>query len=193
VLFADLVSFTSLSAYIDPWQIVQLLNEVFSAFDNLVEKGGLEKIRTSGDSYMVVGGISVRGSDHVEGIAELAINMREEITRFNDEYGTSIRLRIGISTGEVVAGVIGRKKFAYDVWGETVNVAHRLDLTGEAGRIQISESTYERLKQKYECEKKANPDVVYGSRELKAYWLGSRVGNPAVITTKQKAAGLICA
>jgi adenylate cyclase len=177
VLIADLVNFTSLSAYIDPWQIVQLLNEVFSAFDDLVEKGELEKIKTMGDSYMVVGGIPVRPSDHVDAMAELAINMRDEIARFNHQYDTSIRLRIGISTGEVVAGVIGRKKFAYDVWGETFNEACRLQSTGEAGKIQISKLTYTRLREKYHCEQSA---VVSGRGYLPAYWLGNRIGDAAV-------------
>ena len=180
VLLADLVGFTSLSAHIDPWQIVQLLNEVFSAFDLLVEKGGLEKIKAFGDGYMVAGGISLPRPDHAEAIAELAINLREEIEQFNHQYNTSIRLRIGISTGPVVAGVIGREKFAYDVWGETVNIACRLQSTGEAGKIQISQVTYERLRDKYHCEKKQSAGVVNGQRDLPAYWLGSRIGHPAV-------------
>lgn len=180
VLLADLVGFTSLSAHIDPWQIVQFLNEIFSAFDLLVEKGGLEKIKTIGDGYMVAGGISVPRPDHAEAIAELAINLREEIEQFNHQYNTSIRLRIGISTGPVVAGVIGREKFAYDVWGETVNIACRLQSTGEAGKIQISQLTYERLKEKYQCEKKQSAGLLGGQRDLLAYWLGSRIGHPAM-------------
>src|ERR1022692_4533428 len=123
VLLADLVGFNSLSATIDPAQTVELLNEVFSAFDILVDKHGLEKIKTLGDAYMVAGGISLPRPDHADAIAELAINLRKEIERFNHQYDTSLRLRIGISSGPVVAGVIGRKKFAYDVWGETVNLA----------------------------------------------------------------------
>jgi class 3 adenylate cyclase len=177
VLLADLVGFTSLSAHIDPGQIVQLLNEVFSAFDCLVEKHGLEKIKTMGDAYMVAGGISISRSDHAEAIAELAINLREEMVRLNHQYDTSIRLRIGISTGPVIAGVIGRKKFAYDVWGETVNLACRLESTAEAGKIQISESTYERLKEIYQFEKKHHAGV-NGQSDLPAYWLGKRIGHP---------------
>jgi class 3 adenylate cyclase len=183
VLLADLVGFTSLSAHIDPEEIVQLLNEVFSAFDVLVEKHGLEKIKTIGDAYMVAGGISVARPDHAEAIAELAIDLREEIERLNRQYDTSIRLRIGISTGPVVAGVIGRKKFAYDIWGETVNLAFRLESTAEAGKIQIAESTYERLKDKYEFEKKHSVDAK-GNSEPSAYWLGNRIGHPAVIGTR---------
>jgi len=148
VLVADLVGFTTLSAHIGPEQIVQLLNEIFSAFDLLTEKHGLEKIKTIGDAYMVAGGISFPRPDHAEASAELALEMQTEIARLNHEYDTSVRLRIGICTGPVVAGVIGRKRFAYDLWGETVNLACRLEATGEAGKIQIAESTYERLKDK---------------------------------------------
>ena len=173
VLVAALVGFTTLSARIDPEHIVQLLNEIFSAFDLLAEKHGLEKIKTIGDAYMVAGGISVPRPDHAEASAELAINMLEEIERLYRQHDTAIRLRIGISTGPVVAGVIGRKKFAYDVWGETVNFACRLESTGEVGKIRIAESTYERLKDKYQFEKKHSAGV-NGQGVLSAYWLGKR-------------------
>ncbi len=139
VLLADLVGFTTLSAHIGPEQIVQLLNEIFSAFDLLTEKHGLEKIKTIGDAYMAAGGISFSRTDHAEASAELALEMQTEIARLNHEYDTSVRLRIGICTGPVVAGVIGRKRFAYDLWGETVNTACRLKATGETGKIQIAE------------------------------------------------------
>ena len=173
VLLADLVGFTSLSAHVNPEQIVQLLNEIFSAFDLLVEKHGLEKIKTLGDAYMAAGGISLPRPDHAEAGAELAINLRGEIERLNQQYNTSVRLRIGICTGPVVAGVIGCRRFAYDLWGETVNLACRLETTGEAGKIQIAESTYERLKHKYQFEPKHTVDVK-GHAPLSAYWLGKR-------------------
>jgi class 3 adenylate cyclase len=167
VLVADLVGFTTLSAHIGPEQIVQLLNEIFSAFDLLTEKHGLEKIKTIGDAYMVAGGISFPRPDHAEASAELALEMQTEIARLNHEYDTSVRLRIGICTGPVV---IGRKRFAYDLWGETVNLACRLEATGEAGKIQIAESTYERLKDKYQFAPKHRLDVK-GHDPLSAYWL----------------------
>jgi class 3 adenylate cyclase len=172
VLVADLVGFTTLSAHIGPEQIVQLLNEIFSAFDLLTEKHGLEKIKTIGDAYMVAGDISFPRTDHAEASAELALEMQTEIARLNHEYDTSVRLRIGICTGPVVAGVIGRKRFAYDLWGETVNLACRLEATGEAGKIQIAESTYERLKGKYKFEPKHAIDVK-GHDDVSAYWLGN--------------------
>ena len=173
VLLADLVGFTTLSAHIGPEQIVQLLNEIFSAFDLLAEKQGLEKIKTIGDAYMVAGGISYPRPDHAEASAELAINLRGEIERLNQQYNTSVRLRIGICTGPVVAGVIGCRRFAYDLLGETFNLACRLETTGEAGKIQIAESTYERLKHKYQFEPKHTVDVK-GHAPLSAYWLGKR-------------------
>jgi class 3 adenylate cyclase len=173
VLLADLVGFTTLLAHIGPEQIVQLLNEVFSAFDLLTEKHGLEKIKTIGDAYMVAGGISFPRPDHAEASAELAFDMQKEIERLNQQYNTSVRLRIGICTGPVVAGVIGRKRFAYDLWGETVNLACLLESTGEAGKIQIAESTCERLKHKYQFAPKHSIDA-RGHDPLSAYWLDKR-------------------
>ena len=174
VLLANLVGFTTLSAHIVPEQVVQLLNEIYSAFDLLTEKHGLEKIKTIGDAYMVAGGLSSSGPDHAEACAELALDLQEEIERLNQEYNTSIRLRIGMSTGPVIAGVIGRRRFAYDIWGETVNLACRLESTGEPGKIQIAESTYERLKHKYQFAPKHSIDVK-GQDQLSAYWLGKRI------------------
>jgi class 3 adenylate cyclase len=173
VLLADLVGFTTLSAHIGPEQVVQLLNEIFSAFDLLTEKHGLEKIKTIGDAYMVAGGISSPRPDHAEASAELALEMQQEIVRLNHEYDTSVRLRIGICTGPVVAGVIGRRRFAYDLWGETVNLACRLESTGEAGKIQIAESTYDRLKHKYQFAPKHSLGVKGHDRQF-AYWLNKR-------------------
>ena len=187
VLVADLVGFTSLSAHIDPEQVVQLLNEVFSAFDILVEKHGLEKIKTIGDAYMVAGGVSFPRPDHAEASADLALNLQEEIERLNHQYDTSIQLRIGISTGPVIAGVIGRKQFAYDVWGETVNLACRLEATGAAGKIQIAGSTYDRLKEKYQFAKSHSVDAK-GHGALPAYWLGNRIAGPFVVGTDGKVA-----
>jgi class 3 adenylate cyclase len=173
VMLADLVGFTTLSAHVGPEQVVQLLNEIFSAFDLLAAKHGLEKIKTIGDAYMVAGGISLPRPDHAEASAELALEMQAENERLNHEYDTSVRLRIGICTGPVVAGVIGRGRFAYDLWGETVNIACRLESNGESGKIQIAESTYERLKDKYQFAPKHRL-YVKGHDHLSAYWLNKR-------------------
>jgi adenylate cyclase len=173
VLVAGLVGLTTLSVHIGMEQTVQLLNEIFSVFDPLTEKHGLEKIKIIGDAYMVAGGILLPLADHAAASAELAIDLREEIERFNQQYNTSIRIRIGICTGPVVAGVIGRGRFAYDLWSETVNLACRLEATGQAGKIQIAQSTYERLKHQYVIEL-ARGMAAAGAHDLPTYWLGHR-------------------
>jgi CheY-like chemotaxis protein len=149
VLVADLVGFTALMAHVGPGEVVFLLNEIFSEFDALVERSGLEKFKTAGDAYFVAGGIHSTVSEPAIAIAQLAIRMQTAIIQFNAQYKTSIRLRIGISTGPVVSGVIGRRKFAYDLWGETVNLACQLESTGFPGGIQVDEATYERVRKFY--------------------------------------------
>lgn len=149
VLFADLVNFTSLAAMIGPEQVVYLLNELFSAFDELAARRNLEKIKTVGDGYLLVGGVPLAREDHARAVVELALDFRKAIARFNLEYQASIQFRIGICSGPVVAGVIGRKRLAYDVWGDTVNRAFRLGANGAAGSIQIAASTRELLPEEY--------------------------------------------
>jgi class 3 adenylate cyclase len=166
VLVADLVGFTTLAAHIGPDQVVYLLNEIFSGFDVLAEKHGLEKIKTIGDAYMAAGGLPLPRSDHAEAIADLALDLMADIEKFNRAYNTSIQLRIGISTGSVVAGVIGRWKFAYDLWGDTVNLACRLESLGQPGSIQVSDLTYERLKDKFRFD---------GSRSLEIKGRGTEL------------------
>jgi class 3 adenylate cyclase len=166
VLVADLVGFTTLAAHIGPDQVVYLLNELFSGFDVLTEKNGLEKIKTIGDAYMAAGGLPLPRPDHAEAIAELALDLMAEIEKFNGAYNTSIHLRIGISTGSVVAGVIGRRRFAYDLWGDTVNLACRLESLGQAGSIQVSNLTYERLKDKYRFDGSRSLDIKGRGTEL---------------------------
>lgn len=174
VLVADLVGFTVLSAHIGPEQVVSLLNEIFSAFDLLVEKRGLEKIKTIGDAYMVAGGLTSHQADHGEAMAALALELRDEIERLNRDYATSLRIRIGISTGSVIAGVIGRKKFSYDLWGDTVNLACQLESTGEGGSITVAEATYQRLRDKF-CFVRKNEISIKGRGEVIAYDLCGRV------------------
>ena len=143
VLFADVVGFTELSSRLEPHQVVDMLNTVFSTFDGLVDRFGLEKIKTIGDAYMVVGGLGAHDADHAVQVTQLGLQMLEEVRRFTDPE--PIQLRIGIHTGPAVAGVIGLKKFIYDVWGDTVNMASRLEGAGVPGRIQVGRQTYERL------------------------------------------------
>jgi class 3 adenylate cyclase len=173
VLVADLVGFTTLTAHIGPDQVVYLLNEIFSGFDVIAEKYGLEKIKTIGDAYMAAGGIPSPRPDHAEAIAEMALDLQEDIERFNRAYNTSIHLRVGISTGPVVAGVIGRRKFTYDLWGDTVNLACRLESLGQAGSILVAEATYERLKRKYRFTDSRSVNIK-GQGKEKVYTLCSR-------------------
>src|SRR2546430_2840354 len=147
-----------------------MLNNVCSAFDRLAERHGLEKIKTVGDAYMVVAGLPTPRADHAEAMAEMALDMQAEITRLAAERGREFQLRIGINTGPVVAGVIGLKKFAYDLWGDTVNVASRMESHGVPGRIQVTPDTYARLRDRYQFEERGRI-AVKGKGEMTTYFL----------------------
>lgn len=149
VLFADIVGFTELSNRTSPPELVELLNEIFCLFDELAETHGVEKIKTIGDAYMAVAGLPHQRHDHAIAIANMALDMQQAVVKFNQEQNQSFRIRIGISTGPVVAGVIGLKKFAYDLWGDTVNTASRMESHGIPGCIQVSEDSYHLLKSNY--------------------------------------------
>ncbi|WP_264322224.1 adenylate/guanylate cyclase domain-containing protein [Zarconia navalis] len=170
ILFADLVGFTPLSARLQPLELVNLLNEIFSTFDRLAEKHGLEKIKTIGDAYMVAGGLPVPMPDRAAAIADMALAMQEAVTRFREERGENIQIRIGINTGVVIAGVIGIKKFIYDLWGDAVNVASRMESSGEPGSIQVTRATYEQLKDRYELHERGKI-AVKGKGNMTTYWL----------------------
>jgi ligand-binding sensor domain-containing protein/class 3 adenylate cyclase len=152
ILFCDLVGFTTLSAELTAEETVSLLNAVFSGFDALVVRLGLEKIKTIGDAYHVVGGMPDRRPDHPERVAEMALGMLEVIRRVNADRGTGLQIRIGFHVGPAVAGVIGTLKFTYDLWGEAVNLASRLESHGEPGRVQVSEEVFVRLRGRYAFE-----------------------------------------
>ncbi|MEB3292964.1 MAG: adenylate/guanylate cyclase domain-containing protein [Synechococcales bacterium] len=152
ILFADIVNFTPLSEQLSPTELVGLLDELFSQFDRLVEKYDLEKIKTIGDCYMVASGVPTPRSDHAEALVELALEMRNSIQQFVTQYGYDVNLRMGIHSGSVVAGVIGRKKFLYDLWGDTVNTASRMESHSIPGCIQISRQTYELLSARFVCQ-----------------------------------------
>lgn len=154
ILFADIVGFTELSGKTEPGKLVDLLNGIFSKFDDLVDRYGLEKIKTIGDAYMVAAGIPEPNPDHAELLLLCSRGMIEELKNFNKENNTSLDIRIGINSGSVVAGVIGKKKFIYDLWGDSVNIASRMESHGIAGRIQVTESTYRLLKDRYRFEKR---------------------------------------
>jgi class 3 adenylate cyclase len=153
VLFADLVGFTNLAAHIPVEELLALLNEVFTAFDALTARHGLEKIKTIGDAYMAAGGLTPGTEDCASAAIALAMDMHTEIEKINSHYSTSIRLRVGINHGTVIAGVIGTSKFSYDLWGDTVNIASRLESLAKPGTIQISPSMYERVKDTFPCER----------------------------------------
>jgi class 3 adenylate cyclase len=149
VLFADIVGFTQLSSQISPKELVDILNVLFSAFDMIAEKYGLEKIKTMGDAYLVASGLPIPRDEHAELAAEMGIEMLDEVRRFSAMIGEKINVRIGLNSGPVVAGVIGLKKSIYDLWGDTVNVAQRMEATGIPGKIQVTENTFHLLKHRY--------------------------------------------
>ena len=170
VLFADIVDFTRYSSAISPDQLVTKLNEIFSRFDDLTDRYGLEKIKTVGDAYMVVGGLPEPKPGHAETIAALALDMLSTIKEIEKEDGVSFSLRIGIHTGPVVAGVIGKSKFAYDLWGDTVNVASRMESSGTENSIQVSEAVYRVLKEKFRFRKRGVVDIK-GIGAMETYYL----------------------
>jgi adenylate cyclase len=173
VLFADIVGFTAFSKNLHPAEVVERLNGIFSGFDALVEKHGVEKIKTIGDAYMLASGVPVPRPDHAQAAAEIALEMLDEITRHNGPGGTQINIRIGINTGPVVAGVIGRKKFAYDMWGDTVNIASRMESQGQPGFIQITGATHALLRDGYRFEERGEIQVK-GRGAMTAYFLTGR-------------------
>ncbi|NJL69078.1 MAG: response regulator [Oscillatoriales cyanobacterium RU_3_3] len=170
VLFADLVGFTSFASNKTASETVKLLNQIFSQFDQLSIQHGLEKIKTIGDAYMVVGGLPEPSANHAEAIALMALDMQTAVARFNVKNNQNFSLRIGINIGSVVAGVIGLTKFSYDLWGDTVNVANRMESNGIPGEIQVTEAVYERLKDKFSFKKRGIIEVK-GKGKMTAYLL----------------------
>jgi class 3 adenylate cyclase len=173
VLFADIVGFTTFAAAHPPGEVVAVLNRLFSSFDELADRHGVEKIKTIGDAYMVVAGLPVPRPDHQEAIAEMALDMRDEIERFRNDTGTNLTVRIGASSGPVVAGVIGQKKFSYDVWGDTVNMASRMESHGIAGRIQVTSNMHKHLADRYEFQPRHDVEIK-GKGSMTTYLLSGR-------------------
>ena len=158
VVFADLCGFTALSRRTDPAKLVSMLNGIFTAFDNIVEKHALEKIKTMGDCYMMVGGLPAHRDDHAEAVAMAALEMVAALARVNRANGTELSIRIGIHTGPVVAGVIGKIKFTYDLWGDTVKVASRMESISLPSEIHLSEATQIALGDNFEFEERGPVD-----------------------------------
>ena len=182
ILFADVAGFTAMSGGMEPEDLVTFLNELFTEFDHISERHGLEKIKTIGDAYMAVSGVPVPCPDHLERIAEAALEMRKvavQAGRAGDGYAAEdqapVAFRIGIDTGPVVAGVIGEKKFIYDLWGDPVTMASRMETQGEPGGIQVTEAVWERLHDRYALEPRGKVDVK-GRGEMETFWLVGAAG-----------------
>jgi adenylate cyclase len=178
ILFADLVDFTSLANKCSPARIVELLNTLFSAFDALAKRLKLEKIKTIGDAYMVAGGIPEESPGHALAIADMALGMIDAVRETGKHFGEALEARIGIHSGEVVAGLIGQHRSIYDVWGDTVNTASRLESSGLPNRIQVSEATYQRVRDAFHCELRG-PVALKGKGTMLTYFLGARVNSPS--------------
>ena len=176
VLFADIVGSTPLFSKLKPDEAVDWLNEVFSMFDHLVEKYDLEKIRTIGDNYMVASGVPVSRPDHARAIVLLALDMLEGLKKLPARHGKRIEFRLGINSGPLVAGVIGKTKFHYDLWGDTVNTASRMESHGEVGKVHITQATYELVKDDFQCVPRGTIPIK-GKGEMKTWFLvGRRAG-----------------
>ncbi len=170
VLFADIPNFTSLSADITAKELVLILNKVFSEFDEILNKYSLEKIKTIGDNYMLAGGIPNPNKDHAMSVARMALDMVSVMPKLSREVNKELNIRIGINSGPLSAGVIGRKKFVYDLWGDTVNVASRMETSGESNKIHVSESTYEHLKDSFNFTMCVKMDIP-GKGMMQTYFL----------------------
>jgi class 3 adenylate cyclase len=156
VLFTDIKNFTSIAESMAPGELVDEINDCFSAFDRIMAKYGVEKIKTIGDSYMAAGGLPVPNETHAFDVVSAALEIQDYMETYRlkkeAEGKTPFRIRIGIHTGPVVAGIVGIKKFAYDIWGDTVNLASRMESSGEVGQVNISEATYKHIKDRFKCE-----------------------------------------
>jgi adenylate cyclase len=159
IMFANFHDFVNLIQRHEPVKVVNQLNEIYHKFDIIVEQAGLEKLKTIGNTYMIGAGLPKESDDHAIKITEVAINISEYIHRLNLKNKPEWKLRIGINSGQVVAGVVGMHKFTYDVWGDTVNIASRMESSCEPGKINISRSTYELIKDFYDCEYRGQLDV----------------------------------
>ena len=174
VVFADVVDFTPFTERTAPERVVGVLDEIFSAFDLLAERLGLEKIKTVGDAYMVVAGLPDPRPDHAEAGADMALAMQDELGRLCAALSLDLTIRVGMQSGPVIAGVIGRRKFIYDLWGDTVNTASRMESSGLPGRIQVTEAVYERLRSAYGFEARGEVEIK-GKGRLRTYLLTGRL------------------
>jgi adenylate cyclase len=178
ILFTDMAGFTARASDTTPEELVAFLNGVYTRLDGLVERHGLEKIKTTGDAYMVVSGVPEPLSDHAAPLAALALDIRDALAGLTDPKGRAMPVRIGIASGPVVAGVVGSRKFFYDVWGDAVNTASRMESTGEAGKIQVAPATRELLGERFAFEERGVVEV-RGKGPMRTWWLlGQRAAGP---------------
>ncbi|WP_246227481.1 adenylate/guanylate cyclase domain-containing protein [Mycolicibacterium helvum] len=178
ILFADIAGFTERASQIPPAELVRFLDRLYTTFDRLVDKHGLEKIKTTGDSYMVVSGVPQPRDDHAEALANLALDMAKAVRDLRDPNGQPVPLRMGMAAGPVVAGVVGARRFFYDVWGDAVNVASRMETTDLEGHIQVPQDLYERLRDVFVLEERGDVDVK-GKGVMHTWYLVSRRPAPA--------------
>lgn len=179
VLFADIVGFTQLASQLAPQELVACLNQIFSQLDMLAEKYGLEKIKTIGDAYMAVAGLPNPRSDHAIAAAHMALEMQTVIQTISQTTGYPLAMRIGLHSGPVVAGVIGIKKFTYDLWGNTVNVASRMESHGQSGQIQVSDTTHTHLQEHFELVERGRV-AIKGKGDMRTFWLKAPIGSPEI-------------
>jgi class 3 adenylate cyclase len=184
-MFADIVNFTQVAAGMTPSQVFSMLNRVFSRFDEQAEARGLEKIKTIGDAYMVAGGLNSVNADYTAAIADLALEMRDWLRNLTTGTGVLLELRISIGTGPVVAGVVGKKTFIYDLWGDTANLASRITTEGEPGMVQVDTATYLRLRSRYDVHE---PQTLYlkGEGDTVVYRLIGRKDDSAALRTNSE-------
>ncbi|MBO0680599.1 adenylate/guanylate cyclase domain-containing protein [Mycolicibacterium sp. S2-37] len=187
VLFADIAGYTKRASDTPPTELVRFLDRLYTDLDALVDRHGLEKVKTSGDSYMVVSGVPRPRPDHVEALACLALDMADAVADLTDQQGRAVPLRIGLAAGPVVAGVVGARKFFYDVWGDAVNVAARMETTDVEGRIQVPHNIYERIRHAFEFEERGDVDVK-GKGVMHTWYLVGRRDDRAVRHAVEKPA-----
>ena len=173
VLFADIEGFSPMSKALEPDEAVLFLNVVFSKLDELTDKHGLEKIKTIGDAYMVAGGLPTPRPDNAVAVAAFALDALQAVAGLRTPGGFHLNLRIGMNTGPAVAGVIGRRKFSYDLWGDTVNTASRMESQGESGKIQVTRASFEKLDREFQLTARREIDVK-GKGTMETWWLEGR-------------------
>jgi adenylate cyclase len=187
ILFADIAGYTERASDTSPEELVAFLDTLYTSLDALVTRHGLEKIKTSGDAYMVVSGIPQPRPDHLEALADLALDIAEAVAGLTDSRGRAVPLRIGLASGPLVAGVVGSQRFFYDVWGDAVNVASRMESTAAIGRIQVTQPVYQRLGNRFVFEERGDVDVK-GKGVMHTWYLVGRNGQRELDAAGQQSA-----